>query len=91
MNKESNILATFGKTAEQYIIYPSLAGTLVKGGKPLTNSKIISRLTWSGNETGISEHFITDNKGHLTIPVYEQQLPIAKLTEFIGTITLYID
>ncbi len=91
VKKESSMLDIFGEKEEKYVISSPLEGTLVKGGIPLPNTKIIRRLTWSGNDTGISDHFITDNKGHFDIPIYEQQLSIGKLTEFVGTITLYID
>jgi hypothetical protein len=91
VKRKASMLGIFGEKADKYVISSPLAGTLIKGGIPLANTKIIRRLTWSGNDTGISDHFITDNKGHFDIPIYKQQLSIGKLTEFVGTITLYID
>ena len=91
-NKESGMLGIFGKKGtEKYVISSPLTGVLVKNGQALTNTKIIRRLSWSGNEEGTIDEFFTDGEGDFTIPVYEEMLAIGKLTEFVGTITLYID
>jgi len=91
-NKELNVLGVFGKSdAEKYVIASPLNGVLVREGKALINTKIIRRLSWSGNDEGIEDEFITDDKGYFDIPVYEEMLTIGKLTEFVGTVTLYIE
>lgn len=91
-NKELNVLGLFGKKEENiYVISSPLEGVLVKGGKPLANTKIIRRLSWNGNDEGIVDEFTTDDEGHFDIPTHEQSLSIGKLTEFVGTVTLYIE
>lgn len=77
------------KDADNYVISSPLEGMLVENGEPLKNHKIVRHLTWSGNEEGIVDEFFTDDKGYFVIPVHEERLTIGKLTEFVGTITLY--
>lgn len=90
-NKESNVLGIFGKKGtEKFVISSPLNGILVREGEALPNTKIIRRLTWSGNDEGIVDEFITDDNGNFNIPVHEELLTIGKLTEFVGTVTLYI-
>ncbi|PKG81057.1 hypothetical protein CXF85_20055 [Colwellia sp. 75C3] len=90
-NKESTMLGLFGKkNTEKYVVSSPLEGILVKDGQPLVNTKIIRRLSWSGNDEGTVDEFFTDGEGYFTIPVYEEILAIGKLTEFVGTITLYV-
>ncbi len=91
-NKESQMLGLFGKKdVENYVISSPLSGVLVREGKPLTNTKIIRRLSWSGNDEGFVDEFITNDKGYFDIPMHEELLTIGKLTEFVGTLTLYIE
>lgn len=86
------MLGIFGKNDEEkYVISSPLSGVLVREGKPLVNSKIVRRLSWSGNEQGVVDEFYTDGEGNFTIPVHEENLSLGKLTEFVGTITLYLD
>ena len=91
-NKESSMLGIFGKKgAEKYVISSPLKGVLVREGKVLANTKVIRRLSWSGNDAGVVDEFITDDEGYFDIPTHEELLTIGKLTEFVGTIALYID
>jgi hypothetical protein len=91
-NKESSVLGLFGKSdAEKYVISSPLNGVLVREGKALINTKIIRRLSWSGNDEGVIDEFITDDKGYFDIPVHEEMLVMGKLTEFVGTVTLYVE
>ena len=91
-NKESTVLGIFGKKdKENYVVSSPLNGFLVREGKALVNTKVIRRLSWSGNEEGIVDEFVTDDKGYFDIPVHEELLTLGKLTEFVGTITLYVD
>ncbi len=91
VKKESSMLAIFGKTAEQYVISSPLAGTLVKGGKPLSNTKIIRRLRWNDNDDGVVDEFITDENGYFSIPAYEKTLTLGKLTQFVSNIELFAE
>ncbi len=91
-NKESRGEGIFGKKEEKnYVISSPLEGVLVSDGKPLANTKIIRRLRWNGNEEGIFDEFVTDDNGYFDIPIHEEFLALGKLTEFVGTITLYVD
>jgi hypothetical protein len=89
IKKESNMLGIFGKTAEKYVISSPLAGTLVKGGIPLANTKIIRRLRWNNNDDGVVDEFITDENGYFSIPAYEKTLTLGKLTQFVSNIELF--
>ena len=91
-NKESRVLGIFGQKEEKnYVIASPLEGVLVRDGKPLANTRIIRRLRWNGNEEGVVDEFFTDDKGYFDIPIHEEFLALGKLTEFVGTITLYVD
>jgi len=89
-NKESSVLGLFGKDEkEKYVISSPLDGILVRDGKPLANTKIIRRLRWNGNDEGVVDEFITDDKGYFSIPAHEEQLSIGKLAQFVSNIELF--
>jgi len=89
-NKESNVLGIFGKKEEKsYIISSPLEGILMKGGEPLANTKIIRRLRWNGNEEGVVDEFMTDEKGYFSLPVYEEVLSLNTMTQFVGSTTIF--
>jgi len=89
-NKESNVLGIFGKKEEKsYVISSPLEGILVKGGKPLVNTKIIRRLRWNGNEEGVVDEFMTDEKGYFSLPVNEEVLSLNAMTQFVASTTLF--
>ena len=89
--KEASVFGLFGsKETKNYVISSPLAGVLVKDGKPLSNTKIIRRLTWNGNEEGIVDEFTTDDKGAFSIPIHEEVLTLNTMTEFVASNTLYV-
>ncbi|KGJ96921.1 DUF6795 domain-containing protein [Colwellia psychrerythraea] len=92
VKKESEMLGIFGKDEQvKYVISSPLNGVLVRDGKALANAKIIRRLSWSGNDVGVIDEYLTDDEGYFDIPMHEESLSLGKLTEFVGSITLYIE
>ena len=90
--KEASVFGLFGsKETKNYVISSPLAGVLVKDGKPLSNTKIIRRLTWNGNEEGIVDEFTTDDKGAFSIPIHEEVLTLNTMTEFVATNMLFVN
>ncbi len=89
-NKESKMLGIFGKTEhENYTVSSPLEGRLIKGGKPMANTKIIRRLRWNGNDEGVVDEFLTDDKGYFSIPAREELLSLGKLTQFVSNVELF--
>ena len=78
------------KETKKYVIASPLSGVLMKGGKPLINTKIVRRLTWNGNDSGILQEFMTDGKGAFSIPVHEETLTLSGITEFVASNALYV-
>lgn len=75
----------FGKKSTQtYVIFSPMQGVLLQDGKPLANTKIIRKLAWNGNEDGVVEEFVTDENGYFSLPVYEQELSLGMLNQFVG-------
>jgi PBP1b-binding outer membrane lipoprotein LpoB len=90
-NKETNVFRLFGsKETKNYVIASPLSGILMKDGIPLANTKIIRRLTWNGNEEGVVDEFVTDDKGAFSIPVHEKMLTLNTMTEFVASNMLYV-
>ena len=88
--EESSVFGLFGsKETKNYVIASPLSGVLVQDGKPLVHTKIIRRLTWNGNEAGVVDEFTTDEKGAFSIPVYEKELTLNTMTEFVAAFKLY--
>ena len=78
------------KETKKYVIASPLSGVLMKGGKPLINTKIVRRLTWNGNDSGILQEFMTDRKGAFSIPIHEEILTLSGITEFVASNALYV-
>lgn len=79
------------KETKKYVIASPLSGVLMKGGKPLINTKIVRRLTWNGNDSGILQEFMTDGKGAFSIPVHEETLTLSGITEFVASNALFVN
>lgn len=91
-NKESKMLGIFGKDkGEAFTVSSPLEGRLVRNGKPLTNTKIIRRLRWNGNDDGVIDEFMTDERGYFSIPAREELLTLGKLTQFVSNIELFAE
>lgn len=83
----------FGKgDAEKFVIFSPMQGVLLKGGKPMANTKIIRRLRWNGNdEDGLVDEFTTDEAGRFSLPVHEEALSLGMLNQFVGKADLEIE
>jgi hypothetical protein len=89
--KDESVFGLFGKKeTKKYVIASPLNGILVKNGKVLAHTKIIRRLTWNGNEEGIVDEFITDEKGAFSIPLHEETLTMNSMIEFVASNMLYV-
>jgi hypothetical protein len=73
------------KPKQTYVIASPMAGTLMQNGKPLAQIKIIRSLSWTGKEGRFEQEFTTDEQGRFSMPAYEEQLVLGKLTQFACT------
>jgi len=81
----------FGKEEKTYVIASPLAGVLQRDGKPMANTRLLRRLTWSGNEEGILQEFFTDEQGRFSLPVHEEILSLNFLVQFVGKSKVYVE
>jgi len=79
------------KPLQNYVISSPIEGVLMKDGKPMANTKIIRELIWFGGEETRTHEFTTNDKGEFSLPVYEKELKLGKLTEFSATTSLYVN
>jgi hypothetical protein len=78
------------QATENYVIFSPMEGVLLKGGVPLSNAKIIRRLTWNDNEEGLVEEFTTDEQGSFSLPIHEEALSIGMLSQFVASAQLEV-
>lgn len=76
---------------ESYVISSSLEGKLVRGDRPLPNTKIIRRLTWNGNENGCEEIFFSDEQGNFLLPSHTEFLQLGALVQFTASTHLKVE
>lgn len=62
----------------------------MQDGKPLPNTTLIRRLKWNGNDDGLVEEFITDDKGQFSLPIHEEQLSLG-LTQFVSSAKIEVN
>ena len=87
--KEASMFSLFGKKElKNYYVSSPLQGTLVKGGKPMANTKIIRRLMWNDNDEGVFDEFTTDENGYFDIPAHQVELALG-MVQFVGKIGLF--
>ncbi len=75
-----------------YVISSPLEGVLTKDGKPLSDTKMLRRLTWNGSNGELQEikqEYLTDKEGKFSLPSHEETLALGALEEFVGS--TYID
>jgi len=65
-----------------YVISSPMEGTLMKNGKPLSNTTIIRSLSWTGRDGRLEQEFQTDERGRFSLPIHEEQLSLGRLTQF---------
>ncbi|MFA7619417.1 MAG: DUF6795 domain-containing protein, partial [Thiohalomonadaceae bacterium] len=81
----------FSKRQKQtYVISSPMEGALMKDGKPLTNTKIVRSIRWTGRDDRLEQEFMTDEKGRFSLPVHEEKLSIGRFTEFACTTFLEV-
>ncbi len=88
----SEIKTMFDKKEKKtYAIASPMEGVLMKGGTPLPNTKIIRTLFWNGideDQQKLEQEFSTDDQGHFSLPIHEEQMALGMLTQFVGTTAL---
>jgi len=67
-----------------------MEGVLLKNGEPLPKTKIIRKLRWNGNEEGLIEEFLTDEKGYFSLPIHEEELSLNMLSQFVAKAELEV-
>ena len=81
-DKESSVFKK--KSTEKYVIFSPLKGVLVQNGTPLPRVKIIRNLSWNGSDGGVKEEFYTDENGHFSLPIREENLSLNMLDQFVA-------
>jgi len=83
----------FSKSSKQnYVIFSPMQGVLMEGGKPLPKTKITRKLRWNGNDDeGLVEEFITDDQGHFSLPIHEEELSLGMLSQFVAKADLELE
>ncbi len=82
----------FGKSkTEKYVIFSPMEGMLMQNGQPLPNTKIIRRLRWNGNDDGLVQEFSSDDQGRFSLPIYEEDLSLSMLSQFVAKADLEIE
>lgn len=79
------------QTNKSHVIFSPLEGILMKGDKPLSNTKITRRLSWNGNEGGLVEEFTTDDRGFFFLPLHEEDLSLNMLNQFVAKAEITIN
>jgi len=90
-NKEVSMLSLLlgKKPLQNYVLSSPIEGILMKGGKPLANTKIIREINWFEGEEKVFEEFTSNDNGVFSLPVYEKELKLGKLTQFVVNSYLY--
>ena len=75
-----------------FVISSPLQGRLVKDGEPLANTQLIRTLEWNGNKEGSKEEvFTTDAQGYFHIPLFEVEMAMRGLEQFVAKTKIYIN
>jgi hypothetical protein len=78
-------------STKNYVIFSPLEGVLTRGDQPLANVTIKRRLRWNGNEEGLIEYFTTNEYGHFSLPIHEEDLALGMLNQFVAKVELTIN
>ena len=75
-----------------YVITSPLSGKLVQAGTPLKNTKLIRNIEWNGNKEGSKEEiFYTDENGVFNLPVFEIEMAMRGLEQFVAKTKIYVE
>lgn len=77
---------------KNYVITSPLQGRLLKNGEPLANTQLIRTLVWNGDKEGSKEEvFTTDAQGYFDFPLFELEMAMRGLEQFVAKTKIYIN